>query len=105
MKDVISDLDEEPNIDDVNEADSEADECLSNEDRKLLLEAIQLVIESRRPTISFIQRQLKVGYNKASALLEAMERHGIVSPQKASAVRSVLVNTYKEAVSRLPKQN
>ena len=105
LKDVISDLDEEPNIDDVEEADSEVDECLSNEDRKLLQEAIQLVIESRRPTISFIQRQLKVGYNKASALLEAMERHGIVSPQKDSAMRSVLVNTYKEALSRLPKQN
>ena len=104
LKDVISDLDEEPNIDDMEEADSEADECLSNEDRKLLLEAIQLVIESRRPTISFIQRHLKVGYNKASALLEAMERHGIVSPQQDSAMRSVLVNTYKEAVSRLPKQ-
>ena len=106
LKDVISDLDEEPNIDDVEEADSKEDECPSNDEGcKLLLEAIQIVIESRRPTISNIQRQLKVGYNKASALLETMERHGIVSPQRDSEMRSVLVNSYEEAVSRLPKQN
>ena len=76
----------------------------SNDDRKLLLKAIKVVIESRHPTISNIQRQLKLGYNKASALLEAMEEYGIVAPQQGSEMRSVLVDTYGEAVSRLPRQ-
>ena len=105
LKAVTSDVDEEPNRDDVVESDLESDEGLSNDESKLLLEAVQVVIESRRPTASFIQRQLKVGYNKASALLETMERHGIVSPQRDSEMRSVLVNSYEEALSRLPKQN
>ena len=104
LRKAISEVEEDANECDNAESDSECDKALS-EDRTLLLEAIQIVIESRRPTTSFIQCQLKVGYNKASALLDAMERHGIVSPQEGSTRRTVLVGTYEEAISRLPKEN
>lgn len=77
----------------------------ANDDSNLLLKAIKIVIESRRPTISHIQRMLGIGYNKACDIMEELEEYGIISPQKDSAMRSVLVNTYKEALSRLPKQN
>lgn len=77
----------------------------ANEDSKLLLKAIQIVIESRRPTISHIQRMLGIGYNKACDIMEELEEYGIVSPQQGNEMRSVLVDTYEEAVSRLPKQN
>ena len=73
--------------------DSTDEEAPSDEDRELLLKAIQVVIESRRPSTSYIQRMLKIGYNKASALLEVMERHGIVSPQQNWAKSTVLVKT------------
>ena len=87
------------------EAESTNDEALSEEDRELLLKAIQVVIERRKPSTSYIQRQLVIGYLKSAALLDMMERCGIVSPQRGSASRTILVDTYEEAVSRLPKQN
>ena len=75
--------------------------ALSYEDRKLLLEAVKIVIEAERPTTSFIQRSLEVGYNKAAALLQAMERCGIVSPPTGGGERQILVGTYEEAVELL----
>ncbi len=84
------------------EAESTNDEALSDEDRALLLKAIQVVIERRKPSTSYIQRQLDIGYNKSAALLEMMERHGIVSPPTGSGARQILVETYEEAVSCLP---
>ena len=87
------------------EADSESDVGLSEEEREMLLKAIQIVIEDRRPSISYIQRNLRIGYNSACALMEAMERFGLVSSQPDNGPRSILVDTYEEAISRLPKQN
>ena len=100
----ISEVDEEANECDNVESDSECDNALS-EDRELLLKAIRIVVEYRKPSASYLQRQLGIGYNKSAALLEMMERCGIVSPQEGSRSRTILVDTYEEAVSRLPKQN
>lgn len=54
-------------------------------------QAVQLVIESRRPSISYVQRRLKIGYNRAANLLDAMEKAGVVSPMETNGVREVLV--------------
>ena len=105
LKEVDSDVNEKPKEDDVEEADSESDVGLSEEEREMLLKAIQIVIEDRRPLISYIQRRLRIGYNRACVLMEAMERYGIVSPQVGTDPRRILVDTYEEAISRLPKQN
>ena len=78
---------------------------LSPEVSEMLQKAIKIVIESRRPLISYIQRMLGIGYNRAWTLMKAMERFGIVSPQPDNGPRSILVDTYEEAISRLPKQN
>ena len=104
LKETDFDMDEEPKGDDV-EADSEPDEKLSKKEKEMLQKAIQIVIETKRPSISYIQRRLKIGYNSACALMEAMERFGIVSPQPDNRPRSILVDTYEEALSRLPKQS
>jgi DNA segregation ATPase FtsK/SpoIIIE-like protein len=100
----ISEVDEEANECDNAECDSECDNALS-EDRELLLKAIRIVVEYRKPSASYLQRQLGIGYNKSAALLEMMERYDIVSPQEGSRSRTILVDTYEEAVNRLPKQN
>jgi DNA segregation ATPase FtsK/SpoIIIE, S-DNA-T family len=54
-------------------------------------EAVAAVLESRQPTISYIQRRLRIGYNGAARLIEAMEQAGVVTRPNAMGKREVLV--------------
>lgn len=54
-------------------------------------QAVQIVLETRRASISSIQRRLKIGYNRAARIVEAMEVAGIVSPMESNGSREVLV--------------
>jgi len=54
-------------------------------------QAVQIVIETRRASISHIQRRLKIGYNRAANIVEAMEAAGVVSGMDTSGAREVLV--------------
>ncbi|MBK1725145.1 DNA translocase FtsK [Thiocystis violacea] len=53
-------------------------------------EAVQFVIESRRASISGVQRRLKIGYNRAARMVEEMERIGIVGSAETNGNREVL---------------
>nr|WP_319018124.1 DNA translocase FtsK 4TM domain-containing protein [Gallaecimonas mangrovi] len=59
-------------------------------------EAVAFVIESRRGSISSVQRKLKIGYNRAARLIEQMEMAGIVSPAGHNGNREVLVPHHGE---------
>ncbi len=52
--------------------------------------AVAYVLESRRASISSVQRQLRVGYNRAARLIEEMEAQGVVSPPEHNGQREVL---------------
>ncbi|WP_414691741.1 DNA translocase FtsK [Noviherbaspirillum sp.] len=54
-------------------------------------EAVAFVIRSRRASISAVQRQLRIGYNRAARLVEQMETAGILSPMAANGSREILV--------------
>jgi S-DNA-T family DNA segregation ATPase FtsK/SpoIIIE len=53
-------------------------------------EAVQIVVESRRASISGVQRRLKIGYNRAARMIEEMERIGIVGAAETNGNREVL---------------
>jgi S-DNA-T family DNA segregation ATPase FtsK/SpoIIIE len=53
-------------------------------------EAVRIVTTERKPSISYVQRRLKIGYNRAARLLEAMELAGLVGPLQANGARDVL---------------
>ena len=54
-------------------------------------QAVALVLQTRRPSISLVQRHLRIGYNRAARLIEQMERAGLVSPMQTNGNREVLV--------------
>ncbi len=53
-------------------------------------DAVRIVTEERKPSISYVQRRLKIGYNRAARMLEAMELAGIVGPLQSNGGREVL---------------
>jgi len=63
----------------------------SSNDDDMYEQAVQVVLESGRPSASYIQRQLKVGFNKASRLIELMEERGVVGASKGSRGREILL--------------
>jgi len=54
-------------------------------------QAVALVLKSRRASISLVQRQLRIGYNRAARLIEQMEKAGLVSAMQSNGNREVLV--------------
>ncbi|WKL16585.1 recombination-associated protein RdgC [Comamonas testosteroni] len=59
----------------------------------LYAEAVELVRKDRKPSISYVQRKLLIGYNRAAALLERMQVEGLVSRMDASGKRTLLEPT------------
>jgi S-DNA-T family DNA segregation ATPase FtsK/SpoIIIE len=64
------------------EADAEAD--------PLYDQAVQVVLESRKASVSWVQRRLKIGYNRAARMVEKMEATGLVGPSGPGGAREVL---------------
>jgi len=75
----ISGEDEEPGV---SGGDAEQD--------PLYDEAVGIVVKERKPSISYVQRRLKIGYNRAARLIEAMEAAGLVGPLQSNGAREVL---------------
>ena len=65
-------------------------EAVGGEQDELYDQAVAFVTRSRRASISSVQRQLRVGYNRAARLVEDMEAAGVVSPPEHNGQREVL---------------
>ncbi|WP_171011872.1 DNA translocase FtsK [Pseudomonas sp. 2FE] len=61
-----------------------------SEDDPLYDEAVRFVTESRRASISAVQRKLKIGYNRAARMVEAMEMAGVVTSMNTNGSREVI---------------
>lgn len=60
------------------------------EDDPLYDQAVQVVTETRRASVSGVQRRLRIGYNRAARLVEAMEQSGVVGPMQPNGSREVV---------------
>lgn len=67
-----------------------AAELKAEKDGDLYTQAKECVIRDKKPTISYIQRRLGVGYNKAAGFMERMEQEGVVSAPDANNKRHIL---------------
>ncbi len=63
----------------------------SGESDAMYDEAVAIVLQHRRATISLVQRHLRIGYNRAARLLEQMEKSGLVSAMSTNGSRDILV--------------
>jgi len=60
-------------------------------------QAVEVVLRTRRPSISLVQRHLRIGYNRAARLIEQMEQAGLVSSMQTNGNREVLVPARSDA--------
>ncbi len=79
------------------EADGAETEDLSDEKDEKYNEAADLVADKGKCSVSMVQRYLRIGYNRASRIVEQMERDGLVSPPGAGGVRQVLSRSAEDA--------
>jgi S-DNA-T family DNA segregation ATPase FtsK/SpoIIIE len=70
--------------------ESEDEEGNPEEDDALYDEAVRFVTESRKASISAVQRKLRIGYNRAARMIEAMEMAGVVTEMSSNGNREVL---------------
>ena len=68
--------------------EEEADEAGGEMDERYE-EAVELVMQTGQASISMVQRKLRVGYNRAARMIEAMEKAGIVGPSDGVKPREV----------------
>ena len=59
-------------------------------------QAVDIVLKSRRASISLVQRHLRIGYNRAARLVEQMERAGVVTPMQSNGNREVIAPARQE---------
>ena len=55
-------------------------------------QAVQLVVREQKASTSFVQRHLKIGYNRAATIIEDMERNGVISAANHVGKRDVLIS-------------
>ena len=72
------------------ESATDIEDELDNVD-ELFEEAKQIILTEKRTSISYLQRRLQIGYNRAANIIEQMERKGILSPPNAKGQREILI--------------
>ena len=63
---------------------------IESNDDPLYNEAVKVVLETKKTSISYIQRKLRIGYNRAANIIESMEAKGILSAQQSNGNREIL---------------
>ncbi|QKX02572.1 FtsK/SpoIIIE family DNA translocase [Wolbachia endosymbiont of Dirofilaria (Dirofilaria) immitis] len=70
---------------------TELDYDIDNKENNLYKQAVEIIQKDRKVSTSYIQRQLRIGYNRAANIIERMEKEGVVSAPNYSGKREILV--------------
>ncbi|MEI6079730.1 MAG: DNA translocase FtsK 4TM domain-containing protein [bacterium] len=73
--------------------DKDIDGGVDGEEDELYDQAVTIVLETKKTSISYIQRRLGIGYNRAANIMEQMERNGVVSAELSSGRREILMDS------------
>ena len=73
------------------DAEAERGEARGEDVDEMFDQAVQIVAETRNASISYVQRRLKIGYNRAARIVEQMELDGMIGPQIGSKGREVFI--------------
>jgi S-DNA-T family DNA segregation ATPase FtsK/SpoIIIE len=92
----------EPELMQIKVATSVDDEAAKDE---MFDAAVRVVLETRRGSVSLLQRRLTIGYARASRLIEAMAAAGIVGSYKGSQAREALINVEEWEAMRAQTQH
>jgi len=79
-------------IDDIVSFDKESGFSVDFEDT-MFDQAVEIVLKTKRASASFLQRRLKIGYNRAARLIELMEEKGIIGPPRGSKPREIYIDS------------
>ena len=79
----------------MNPNNTNANDLINGEDNggerdPLYDEAVSIVLKTKKTSISYIQRNLRIGYNRAARIIEDMEKAGLVSPMQSNGNREII---------------
>ena len=89
-------IDEITNVQESSDFSASGMNDIGGEKDPLYDQAVQLVLESKKPSISYVQRNLRIGYNRAARIIEDMEKAGLVSPMQSNGNREVIQPNHQE---------
>ena len=79
---------------------------LSEDADEFFAPAVDLILEKEKASVSMLQRQFRIGYNRAARLMDALEAQGIVGPEEGSKPRRVLItkSEWEEMTGAVPEE-
>jgi S-DNA-T family DNA segregation ATPase FtsK/SpoIIIE len=79
----------------LSEEESEHAELAGGDDDVMFPDALRVIVENRKASTSLLQRRCKIGYGRAAAILDSMERQGLIGPIDGAKPRQVLSRAYE----------
>ncbi len=76
--------------------------AMGEDEGNLYDQAVKVVLRDKKSSVSYVQRRLQVGYNKAASLIERMEKDGILGPASHTGKREILAHSRGRVISGVP---